>query len=183
MYVHALEQYSPENWYQIWRESQGRVCGFLGGESSTEPRGRRAVLVGALLTAISPLMAQTGRVLIRVTDQNGAVVTTAEASLLGADAKPTRTMRANYAGEIAWMDLPLGNCRFAVIASGFKTRPLVVTLRNGDEVKIEATLEVGTIGEVVTVDTVSVEAHPTPAFSARAPEPKRTKRRPWLIFR
>jgi hypothetical protein len=141
------------------------------------------VLAGALLTAISPLMAQTGRVRIRVTDATGAVVTTAEAALLGADAKPIRTARANDAGDIAWMDLPLGDCRFAVVAPGFKTRPLLVTLRNSGEVKIEAVLEVGAIGEMVEVETVFVEPASSIAASAPAREPKRTRRRRWWILR
>ena len=181
--MHALAEYSAEDWDRIWRESHGRVCGFVGGESPPEPRSRRAVLAGALLTAISPLMAQTGRVRIRVTEATGAVVTTAEAALLGVDAKPIRTLRANDAGEIAWMDLPLGDCRFALIAPGFKARPLLVTLRNSDEVKIEATLEVGTVGTMVEVETVFVEPALPSAASAPAQEPKRTKRRRWWIFR
>jgi hypothetical protein len=181
--VHAVEQYSSEEWAQVWRESDGRVCGLLSGESPPEPRSRRAVLVGALLTAISPLMAQTGRVRIRVTDATGAVVTTAEASLVGADDKPTRTAQANGAGEIALMDLPFGDCRFAVVAPGFKKRPLTITIRNGDEVKIETALEVGSVGEFVMIESASVKTPPVPAeISAPAPESKRPKRRRWLIF-
>lgn len=163
--VHAVEQYSREEWDQVWRESDGHVCGLLSGESPPEPRSRRGLLVGALLTAISPLMAQTGRVRIRVIDANGAMVVTAEASLLGSDKKPKRTVRANEVGEIAWTDLPLGNCQFTVMAPGFKARSLPVTLRNGDEVKIEVSLEVGAVGEVVMIETT-----PTP-------ESKRTRRR------
>jgi hypothetical protein len=186
--VHAIEQYSPQDWDQLWREQQGRVCGLLSEESPPAPRSRRAVLVGALLTAISPLLAQTGRVRIRVIDATGAVVTTAEASLLGADAKPTKTVRANDAGEIAFSDLPFGECRFSVVALGFNTRPLLAILRNSDEVKLEAILDVGSIGTVVsvepaTVETVPVEPRQTPARSTPAPEPKRTKRKRWWIFR
>ena len=117
-----------------------------------EPRNRRAILVGALLTTVSPLFAQTGRVRIRVTDVTGAVVSGAEGSLLGADNKPKRTVRANDHGEIVWTDLPMGNCRFRVTMLGFRDRRLTVTLRNSDEVKIEAQLEVGALlGEVITV--------------------------------
>jgi len=140
--------------------------------------------VGALLTAISPLMAQTGRVRIRVTDRTGSVITTAEASLLGSDGKPVRTVNANNAGEIAFMALPLGDSRLAVIAPGFSMRPVTVTVRNGDELKIEAMLEVGTVGGAVTIEPVSAELDaPAPALSTPVPAAKRAKRRRWLIFR
>jgi hypothetical protein len=120
------------------------------------------VLLGAFLTAISPLMAQSGRVRIRVIDQTGAGLPTAEGSLLGPDSKPVRTVQANEKGEIVFMDLPTGDNRFAVYAMGFRTRHLTVTIQNDHEALIGTTLEVGSVGEFVTV-----------------------KRRPWwwLIFR
>jgi uncharacterized surface anchored protein len=117
-------------------------------------------------------MAQTGRVRIRVTDPTGAVVPGAEVSVLGSDTmKPVRTERTNAAGEVAWTDLPFGDSRFTISQPGFRMRPLTVTLRDGDEVNLEAVLELVIVGTVYIVG------------SAPAPEPKRTKRRRWLIFR
>ncbi|HSR09521.1 MAG TPA: carboxypeptidase-like regulatory domain-containing protein [Bryobacteraceae bacterium] len=160
--VHALDQYSLEEFAELKRKS-GRVCGFLAGESLPEPRSRRAILIGAFLTAISPLMAQPGRVRIRVTDASGAVIPGAVASLLGEDGKPTRTAYANEAGEIEFSDLPMGNSRFVVQRPGFKNLPLTVTLRNTDEVKVQAQLEGAFfVGEIVT---------------------RRPKRHWWQIFR
>jgi hypothetical protein len=154
--VRALDQYSQAELDQVWRESDGHVCGLLSEESPPEHRTRRAVLVGALLTAISPLMAQTGRVRIRVTAASGAVVPGAVGSLLGADDKSKKT--ANGMGEIVFTDLPFGDCRFTVAMPGFKNRSLTVTIRNGDEVKIEAVLDIGsTMGDVVTVETVPLK--------------------------
>jgi hypothetical protein len=126
------------------------------------------VLVGALLTAISPLMAQSGRVRIRVTDATGSVVPNAEVSLLGADEKATRTARTDAVGEAVFMDLPLGDCRFTVAVPGFQTRRLTANIRNGDEVQLAAILELGLLGEVVVVEAVVV--------------PKPAKRRSWLIL-
>ena len=107
--VHAIAQYSREEWDQIWRNAAGRVCASISGESAPVPRSRRAILAGALLKAVSPLMAQAGRVRIRVTDASGAVITKAWASLLGADGKPIREAHANEAGEIILTDLPLAD--------------------------------------------------------------------------
>jgi hypothetical protein len=184
MSVHAIDQYSREEWDEVWRESNGRVCGSLSGESAPEPRTRRAVLVGALLTAVSPLMAQTGRVRIRVTDATGAVITTAEGSLIRADDKPEQTAQANAAGEITLADLPLGNCRLEITATGFRKRPLTVTLRSDEEVKIETRLEVGSVGEFVIFEPASTKMSPRAAAgSVTSAEPKPPKRRRWLIFR
>ncbi len=161
--VRAFDQYSEAELDQVWRESDGHVCGLLSEESPPEHRTRRAVLVGALLTAISPLMAQTGRVRIRVTDPSGAVVPGAVGSLLGTEDKPKKT--ANEAGEIVFTDLPFGDCRFTIATPGFKTRALTVTIRNGDEVKIEAVLDLGVSNMGVIVEEVPVE-------STRRPRPK-----------
>jgi hypothetical protein len=125
-------------------------------------------------------MAQTGRVRIRVTDATGAVVPNAEVSLLGADEKATRTARTDAVGEAGLMDLPFGDCRFTVAASGFQTRRLTATIRNGDEVQLGARLELGSIGEVVVVEAASVPIKGLPApteVSAPSSEPNRAKRR------
>ena len=80
--VYAKERYSAEEWERIWAESGRHVCGMLDGTSAPAPRSRRAVLAGALLTAISPLMAQAGRVRVRVTDLADGIVPGAEVSLV-----------------------------------------------------------------------------------------------------
>ncbi len=95
-------------------------------------------------------MAQSGRVRIHVTDVYGAVVPGAEASLLGVDDQPTRTAYANEAEEIEFSELPMGDSRFSVRRPGFNNLRLTVTIRNADEMKVQAQLEVAYIvGEVV----------------------------------
>ncbi len=103
---------------------------------------RFTVLVAAVLMHILPLMAQTGRVRIRVTDSTGARVATSSASLLGPDDQPILTARANSAGEIIVVDLSRGEHRLVVSAPGFKKRMLTVTVSSNDETKIETALEV-----------------------------------------
>jgi hypothetical protein len=161
--VHALAQYSANELNRLWRESGGHVCGFLSREPHRCSHGRRSVLLGLLLTAISPLLAQTGRVRIRVTDPTGAVVPNARAYLLGPNDKPSQTAEANEAGEIVFTDLPIGNSRFEVTEMGFRTLRLTATIRDSEEVKIEAPLDIGFVGEVVLV--------------------KKRSRWHWLIFR
>jgi len=101
------------------------------------------VLAGVLLaTAVSLLLAQAGRVRIKVTDLIGAVIPGVEASLLGPDEKPILARRANESGEIVLSGLPIGDSRVILSKPGFKQLPLVITIRNADEVKVDAKLEV-----------------------------------------
>jgi hypothetical protein len=146
--VHDLSAYTPDEWHDLWTSSNGHVCGLLCGESSAPQRSRRAILVGALLTAFAPLWAQVGRVRIRVIDRTGAVIPAAKVALLGANYQPVRTVSANDAGEVVWTDLPLGDSRFEITAPGFGLQKLTVTIDSGEEQKLEAHLE-GFVGEVV----------------------------------
>lgn len=165
-HVHALDQYSVEELAELQRQS-GRVCGFLAGESLPEPRSRRAILIGAFLTAISPLMARSGRVRIRVTDITGDVVPRPEATLIGADGNPSRTVQGNESGEIVLTDLPLGVLKLRLTGPGFGTLLATVTVHNSKELKVEATLMVGVTGMIVEAE----------------PEPLSPKRHWWRIFR
>jgi hypothetical protein len=139
-------------------------------------------LIGAFLTAISPLMAQSGRVRIHVTDATGAAIPGAEASLLGADDKPQRTERANDIGEIVWTDLPFGECKIGVTSTGFATRRLVLIFCNSIEVNVDVQLQVGGVGGATLVepDSSPLVAHLDPP--AEVAKPPRPKRRWWKIF-
>jgi len=116
-----------------------------------QSRSRRAVLIGAMLTAISPLMAQSGRVRIRVIDESGAVIPNAEVSLLGKDQKPVLTKRANEAGEVVLTDLPIGDSRVSVSVNGFRTLSLSVTIQSTDELTVNAKLQIGPVSMGVVV--------------------------------
>jgi len=147
--IHALDQYSADEIETLKRES-GRLCGYLVGESLTPPRSRRAVLVGALLTVISPLLAQSGRVRFRVTDETGAVVQGAEISLLNKENEASLTLHADSAGTAVFTGLPMGVARFTVASPGFPTIPVTVTISSSKEVKVWATLRLPPVGEVIS---------------------------------
>jgi hypothetical protein len=180
-----LNSILPEEIDKLRRESPNRLCGYLAGESLPQPRSRRAVLLGALLTAVSPLMAQSGRVRIRVTDLTGTVIPGAEASLLGIDEKLILAGRADKAGEIVLTGLPIGDSRITLTCPGFKNLPLVVTIRNADELNVDAKLEVGpvTMGIFLDAPHKTVTA-PTPQVEppSQVSQPK-TNRKRWWIFR
>jgi hypothetical protein len=199
--VHAIAEYAPEEWNQLWRESSGMVCGFLACETAIATRSRRAVLIGALLTAVAPLWAEIGRVRIRVVDMTGAVVPHANVSLLATDDRPIRTATADERGEVVWTDLPLGDSHLLVNAPGFNSRRLTVTVRDAIEKRVEAPLAIGTIGETVSIDLDQILAHgpglllepgqmpysqrldSPPESAPRSPQAKPSKHRWWQIFR
>jgi hypothetical protein len=192
-HVHAIADYSPEEWNRLWQESGGHVCGFLCGESTTAPRSRRAILVGALLTAVSPLWAQTGRIRIRAVDMTGAVVPHATVSLLGAEDRPIRSATADERGESVRTDLPFGDSRISVTARGFTLFRQTITIRNSEEQVIEARLRVPEFtGEVVIIEQSSpseyiqhsqtLDGIPAPVSVPASPQAKPAKRKWWQIF-
>jgi hypothetical protein len=69
--------------------------------------------------------------------------------------------KTNEAGEIVLADLPIGDLRITVTHPGFKNLPVIVTIWNADELKVDAKLEAG-------VDQLSGNF--------------RKKRRGWWIF-
>ncbi len=148
-----------------------------------ERRSRRAILVGALLTVVTPLWAQTGRVRIRVIDILGSAIPMATVSLLGADDQPTRTEVANDAGESVWPDLPLGFSRLRVTVRGFNPRLLTVTVTKGEEQMLDARLEVGCLECEHKVDPYLMPYSDSLDLTPEPPQPRLAKRKWWQIFR
>ena len=164
-FVHSIADYSPKEWNQLWRDSNGHVCGFLSGASPTPPRSRRAILFGALLAAVSPLFAASGRVRFRVIDLTGDPVAKASIAVLDSEDKTVQCVETDESGEAVLTSLPLGDSRFAVTSPGFVKRQLTLMLHNGKEVKLEVHLWVPIIGTIIEVK----------------PKPPR-KRHGWLMY-
>lgn len=139
--VHNIEAYSEAEWERLWRESGGKVCGMLGGESPREVRSRRAVLAGALLTAISPLMAQDKRLEFVVQDPFGAVLVNATVELFDKQGIVLRKVQTNERGEAVWTNLPAGDSMFRFVATGFTSKTIAVTLVGAEEKHVEVKLQ------------------------------------------
>jgi hypothetical protein len=140
-YVHAVAAYSDREWAAMLAE--GRVCAYSEGEGAEAPRSRRAVVAGALLTTISPLLAQTGRLRVTVVDVTDAAVGRAEVALVCANGTE-RTAKADEAGVAVFADLPLGDCRIRVASPGFVVWRGKATI-DGAEVRVAAKLQIGKI--------------------------------------
>ncbi len=189
--VHALEHYSRAEWQQVLRRSKGRVCGFMASQVEEVPRSRRAVLFGALLSFLSPLFGQSGRVRIKVSDASGAVLPSATVSLLDGD-EPVLTVQCDEAGEVRWDVQALGPQRFRVTAAGFKTKVITANVTPDGETRTEVVLEVAPSdmgGPVVPVDFIlstepaepyrPVRQPDLPVSPAKLPAPKILKKHWW----
>lgn len=155
---------------QLWRESQGTVCGYLQEESPAEPHSRRTILLGGLLSAVSPLFAQTGSVRIRVTDERGSVIANAQVHILN---HVDESKWTNDEGETVWTNLPIGNNQFSISSLGFKSKPVTVLIKSDSELKIETKLEIGSIGTIISIE---------PDRSEPKQQFKKPKRHRWWIF-
>jgi hypothetical protein len=134
-FVHALELYSEAE-----LAAMGPICGYIGGTTEGPRQGRRALLAGALLTTIAPLLAQEGQFVIAVKDATGAGLPYAEVTV------GERKVKADEAGVASISGLPVGRQEVQVRVAGFQPWRGVYTISNGAPVKVEAVLEVGTVG-------------------------------------
>lgn len=125
--VHSFNDYSPEELDRLWNESGGQLCGALRREAEPQDRSRRAVLAGALLTAISPLIAQTGQVSFKVTDPGGTVIPNTSVKLLDGNAQVKQTSVTDQYGVVNFSGLPIGNTRFHFEVPGFAPKSITVT--------------------------------------------------------
>jgi len=126
----------------------GPVCGYVGGETLGPAQSRRAVVAGAILTTISPLLAQDGRLRVVVTDAAGMGVPYADVRA------GDRRVRADEDGVAILMGLPVGRVEIVAFSPGFKTWRGGRTVSGGTESKVEVRLEVGSVGGGVFVEPV-----------------------------
>lgn len=140
-FVHAVELYSEAE-----LAAMGPICGYIGGTTEGPRQGRRAMLAGALLTTIAPLLAQEGQFVILVKDASGAGVADALVAV------GERKGKTDKAGIASFIGLPVGRQEVRVEMAGFQTWRGAYTITNGAPARVEAVLEVGSLGEYVEVN-------------------------------
>jgi hypothetical protein len=111
--------------------------------------------VGTLLSAISPIVAQAGRVKIIVLDSAKATISKVEVALIGADDKPVRKQITDEHGVSRWADLPMGDTKFRLSFLGFTAKTMTVVIKGSDELSLEIVLEADP-----TIDVFVTEAAP-----------------------
>src|SRR5438132_1108825 len=123
-----------------------------------------AAAVAALLVT-TPALAQTptGTILGSVKDAQGAVVPGATVTATNLGTQYSRSAVTDGSGEYALRLLPVGNYKLVVTLSGFKNFTQTgIVLEVGRNARVDATIELGTLDESLTVvadsplvDTVS----------------------------
>jgi hypothetical protein len=73
-------------------------------------------------------------------------------SLLRGHDDQIRPLQTNHDGEVVLTDLPLGDSVISITMRGFRTSHREVTIRDGDEQKVEVALQIGSsVGPMVVV--------------------------------
>ena len=100
----------------------------------------------------------TGTIVGTVTDPTGAVVANAKITITDLDNGFVRTDTSNATGNYNAPELPPGAYVVKVEAAGFKMlEQKDITLEVGTTVRVNAPLEVGTVGQSVTVEANAVQ--------------------------
>lgn len=129
--------------------------------------GTLAMLFAIPLTGIAQITSAT--ITGTITDQSGAAVPAASVTARNIDTGLTRTVTTGDDGFYRLEFIPVGNYEIEVSAtSGFKkANQAGIVLRVGDTVRVDVSLEVGGLDEVVTVSTAPPEVNTSNAELGR----------------
>ena len=130
-----------------------------------------AVLPMIMLLLASPLAAQktSGQINGSVLDPQGAAVPAASITVTQVETGLKRNVTTSDDGNFSVTDLPIGTYRVAVSKTGFKeTVAQNVTVNVSTVTRQDFSLEIGGIGEVVTIQARISRSRPRPVPSARS---------------
>src|SRR5690348_13601134 len=114
----------------------------------------RLVMIAILcLAGMTPLLAQTGRITGRVSDSSGAAIPDASVVVTQLSVNQQRTTQTSSDGYYTVPDLAPGSYSIAVNDKGFKpTTQTGIQLQVDQSLRLDFTLEVGTLNEQVVVE-------------------------------
>ncbi len=120
----------------------------------------RLTLLLAVLLGCIAAVAQTsqGRILGRITDASGAVVTRAKVTITSTVRGTQRLLETNDAGDFVAPSLEAGTYRVSAEAPGFKKAVSTVTVEVSRDVRVDLQLQPGAVTEVVDVTDVGALA-------------------------
>jgi TonB family protein len=160
---------------------ESRVRALLDRGQNRAPLTRRAAMtVAALACAVALPLAtltthaqtQAGRGALAgiVTDPSGARVPGCSVSIQNLDGDNQESAKVNAAGEYLFASIPPGRYSVEVRAAGFRigTKEVVVTANTA--ARMDVSLEVGRISEVVTVRGTRTTPAAPPSQAMRSPE-------------
>jgi hypothetical protein len=111
-----------------------------------------AALVALLVTTSAVAQTPTGTILGNIKDAQGAVVPGATVTATNLGTQYSRSTVTDGSGEYALRLLPVGNYKVVVTLSGFKNFTQTgILLEVGRNARVDATIELGTLDESLTV--------------------------------
>jgi hypothetical protein len=125
---------------------------------------RSTIILGIVLLVVFSASAQlpTGTILGVVKDATGGTVASAAVTVTNVDTNLVRTGTTGDDGAYRFPALPVGNYDVRVVKDGFQTTDRKgITLEVGEEATIDATLQVGSTGQTVTVTEEAPQVNTT----------------------
>jgi hypothetical protein len=106
----------------------------------------------ALILALPVLAALTGDLQGTVLDSNGLPLSGATVTIKNLGTDITRTITTSSEGEFSAQQLDIGPYELTIEKQGFTTSKVQVVIRSGEVTRLNFTLQVGKVTEVVTVE-------------------------------
>src|ERR1700722_8315577 len=125
-----------------------------------QPRTFLGLIAVLVLTCVyGHAQATQGAIIGSVKDAAGAVIPNATVTLTNTDEGTLRSLKSNSVGDFRFLDAKAGHYSLAVEAAGFERWSATdVTLEVRQELRVDATLSVGTVQQSVQVTGDSVSA-------------------------
>ncbi len=137
------------------RSRNTSICGRLFSFKSLNLK-YLAILILAMVCLPFLAYGQNATILGTVTDPSGAVVPNVTISITHVETGRVISLASNDAGQFVVPDIPIGHYNVKASVTGFKvTERLGVLLNQGDRIRVDFQLALGT-----TAQSVSVEANP-----------------------
>lgn len=111
-----------------------------------------AICAMLLLTAMPVLAALTGDLQGTIFDPKGLAVSQATVTIKNLATGTTRTLSSSDAGEFSSQQLDIGAYEVRIEKQGFRLVETTIVIRSGEVTRLNLSLEVGAVSEVVTVE-------------------------------
>ncbi len=130
------------------------ILSHNGGKKMNRKRFSQfsAILLVLLFSALPLLAALTGDFQGTVLDVKGLAIADATVTIKNLGTGVTRSMKTNSAGEFSAQQLDIGPYELTIEKQGFATSKTQVVIRSGEITRLNFSLEVGSVTEIVSVE-------------------------------
>src|SRR5262249_43272779 len=146
----------PPKLPEVITVSQPHRGSFSMSSHPRKPCSYTSLLFTLLLLSVAVHAQSTGSIEGQITDQNGAIIVSADIRATSVDKRVDRLSRTDGAGRYQFAALPVGDYRLEVRARGFQTLIIEsVRVEVARRLTQECRLNVGDLSEQVTVNSTN----------------------------